>query len=527
VPPSPRALALLVVTVTALSGCGVFGKSSSSHTITPAPSTSATATPTATATTSPTPTPVPVTWSACGELGQSITGARANGFDFSCTKLAVPVDYANPDAATTSLFVAKLHWRQQRSGQRIGSLVFNPGGPGVSGVTLGLSYASLIPEEVLDHFDFVIYDPRGIGLSDPFRCASDRQKDQWLTLDPDVRTAQGRAIAKSTNAALASSCTKKYGAALAQYSTVTAARDLDVLRSAVGDSKLTYLGYSYGTVLGAQYAHLFTKRVRSLVLDGPVDPTLNFIGWTSSQVKGFENEYARFSAWCATQPLCAPLGNAHSYTAALITRLDRTPLKVGVGGAARNATGAIVEGAALYAMYDKSLWNQLMTALLAVHDRNDATALYAMSDAYAERDSSGHYSNVLEAYTAYTCNDSPAAPADTVVAATATTWMRTYPVFGRAFAASLYACSAWPVRTPLPQPSAPGASPILVIGTTHDPATPYAGAASLAKALGSAVVLSWDGDKHTAYPATPCLVSTVDAYLIAKTVPHDVSCPAS
>lgn len=528
--PSPlprRRLAGVVATVLAVSGCGVFGSKSTPH---PTPTTPASSISSTAQNTSPSSSPSvsPAEWSDCGELGSGITGARTNGFDITCTKLPAPVDYAKPDGGQTSIFVVRLHWRQQQSNQRVGSLVFNPGGPGVSGVTLAVSYASIVPDDILNHFDFVSFDPRGIGLSNPLVCATDRQKDQWAALDPDVRTARGRTTARATATALAQGCVKKAGtAALAQYNTEVSARDLDRVRQAVGDDKLTYLGFSYGTMLGAQYAHLFPDKVRAAVLDGPVDPTLDTVRWAQSQANGFETEYRRFGAWCTTQPGCRSLADVQVTTAALIRQLDRTPLRVSSGTTARSVTGGIVTTAALYAMYDKNLWQRLASALLAARN-NDGTGLLSLADDYNERDSSGHFTNVLETFTAYTCNDDGVRPTDAQITAKANEWARKYPVFGLSFAASLYSCTGWPDRhSSLALPSATTAPAILVIGTTHDPATPFTGAAALAHALGSGVVLTAQGDGHTAYPGTPCIRTKVDGYLISLTVPDELSCPAS
>lgn len=517
-----RPIAVVLTAVLCLSACGVFGKGSS----TTSPSPSGAAPSDATVSTSPTSSAGNVLWSSCNELGESITGPRTNGFDFTCTKLPVPVDYSKPDGAQTNVFVVRMHPREQQPGDRIGSLVFNPGGPGVSGVTLGLSYVTLLPDDILKHFDFVTFDPRGIGLSNPISCVSDKKKDQLTGLNPDVRTAAGRTQQKAASRDLGSACVRAYGNALAQYNTVNTARDLDRIRDAVGDEKLTYLGYSYGTVLGAQYAHLFPKKLRAAVLDGAVDPQANGLQWAQMQAAGFEREYAQFTTWCAKNAPCSSLGDAKKYILSLAKRADRTPLHSLKSGETRVATSAYVIGAALAAMYDKASWPRLATALVAAKEHADAAGLFQLTDEITDRDSTGHYSNVLEAYTAYTCNDLPLHVSDAVVAAKATEWTRTYPVFGGSFAAALYACASWPATRPaLELPYAPTAARSLVIGTTRDPATPYAGAASLVRTLGSAVELTWDGDRHTAYPKTACVDSAVDAYLIDLTVPAVRSCP--
>jgi pimeloyl-ACP methyl ester carboxylesterase len=445
---------------------------------------------------------------------------------FSCGKLPVPLDYTKPAGTEINLFVVKVHSTKQKASDRIGSLVVNPGGPGGSGINLAAGLVDGLNDQIFDHFDLVGFDPRGVGLSTPLNCVSDRQKDQFLALDPDVRTAAGRNLARSTSDAIARACVAKYGAALAHFNTEETAHDMDLIREAVGDDKLNYLGFSYGTRLGAAYAHQFPTRIRTAVLDGAVDPVAAELTTDERQIKAFEDAFNQFAADCLKRAACAAMGNPRSVVTTLIKQADKTPLASSKKTETRKATGGIVTIGVLSALYDQSEWSDLGDALIAAR-RGDAAGLFTLADQYNERDpDTGHYSNVQDANLAVNCNDSTLAITDALVAAKGAQWIAKYPIFGANAAASLYACHAWPKSGhPLPPAAAPGAPPILVIGTVHDPATPYAAAGVLAKALGTGVLLSWDGEGHTAYPKTRCITTKVDTYLVTAKVPAGNACP--
>jgi pimeloyl-ACP methyl ester carboxylesterase len=457
----------------------------------------------------------------------AVASARANQMDFGCGKLTVPLDYAKPKGATIQLFVVKIHYQPQSADERIGSLLVNPGGPGGSGVDLAASLVNELSLDVFSHFDVIGFDPRGVGLSAPVQCISNSQKDSYAAQDPNVATAAGRVAAKAASAALVKGCVAKYGSTLGHFNTEETARDMDLIRQAVGDRQLNYLGYSYGTRLGAAYAHLFPKTIRAAVLDGAVDPTASVVTDDEQQAAAFEKAFDQFAADCRSRPACAVLGDPRAFVEHLIPSADAQPLSSSAPGETRKATGGIVVTAVASALYDQSQWDALGAALVAAK-AGDAAKLFALSDAYNGRDATtGNYTNLQDANLAINCNDSTFQVTDAVVAAEAARWRSEYPIFGLNAAASLYSCVGWPPSGhPLPPASAPGAPPILVVGTVHDPATPFASTAVLAKALGSGVVLSWDGEGHTAYPKTPCVTTKVNDYLISDQVPTGDSCPA-
>jgi pimeloyl-ACP methyl ester carboxylesterase len=473
--------------------------------------------------------PVSIDFSDCStQFRAAINNAKAKTMEFSCGKLTVPLDYRQPTGSSTQLFVVKIHSKSQRPADRIGSLLVNPGGPGGSGVNLAAGLVGALSDQIFARFDLVGFDPRGVGLSGPLQCISDKQKDQLAAADPDPRTPAGRAIARQLAQTVVTGCTTKYGSALAHYNTEETAHDMDLIRQAVGDKKLNYLGFSYGTRLGAAYAHQFPTHIRAAVLDGAVDPVASELTTDERQVKAFEDAFDQFAADCLSRSACAPLNNPRGAVEALIAAADKNPITSSRKGETRKATGGIVTIGVLSALYDQSQWPALGNALLAAQ-HGDSAGLFSLADNYLERDpSTGHYSNIQDANLAINCNDSTLKVTDALVAARAAQWVAKYPIFGRNAVASLYSCYSWPASGhPLPPASAPGAPPILVIGTVHDPATPYAAAGVLAKALGSGRLLSWDGEGHTAYPKTACIRTKVDSYLIRDVVPTGASCPRS
>jgi pimeloyl-ACP methyl ester carboxylesterase len=515
------ALGLLVACTTTARGHGAQGSSVAPGPTAPTTSASGTTAAPGTGTLDLTDCASLINLSAAG-----IPEQRRQKLNFDCGRVLVPVDYAKPSGATMSVAVIRIRYQDQPD--RIGSLLVNPGGPGASGFFLAISLAASLPDDVLRHFDLVGFDPRGVGLSTPIRCESDKDETQALALNVDVRTAAGFSEAKNLAQSFAAGCQAKYGAKLAHYNTVETAKDMDRIRAAVGDDKLNYLGFSYGTELGAVYAHLFPQRIRVAVLDGAVDPqtTGDAIKSAEQQIAGFESALDQFAADCATRSSCRTLGNVRDAIATLVQKADATPIRSSRGSETRKATGGNVLYAVLYSLYSKQLWPSLATALTDAQ-HGDAKGLFELDDAYSERDPDGHYSNILDVFQAVSCNDQRSDPSDEVIKQTASRWATQFPLFGLWSAVSLFQCQAWPKnRHPIPPETAAGSKPILVVGNLHDPATPYAGAVNLAKTLGTGVLLSWDGEGHTSYGQSDCIDEKVNAYLINATVPApNITCP--
>ena len=312
---------------------------------------------------------------------------------------------------------------------------------------------------------------------------------------------------------------------LEHYDTVDSARDMDVLRAALGQQQTDYLGFSYGTELGSVYAHLFPDRVGAMVLDGAVDPLTSGIEQSTFQLSGFEKAYAQFAAYCRKTAPCSGLGDPTQAAEDIENAALAQPLPTSKG---RKLTANLASTGIQEAMYSRDLWSRLGTALVHAKD-GDGTDLLALADEYNHRGSNGKYGNLLDAFNTIGCNDSEPGPTNDQIRATAAQWADKYPIFGRWFAVGLFTCQSWqPHRTVPPKPTAKTQQEVLVLGNIHDPATPYQGALDLATTMGNAEVLSWNGQGHTSYlNGSTCVDKYVNNYLVTRTLPPDhTTCPA-
>jgi pimeloyl-ACP methyl ester carboxylesterase len=335
---------------------------------------------------------------------------------------------------------------------------------------------------------------------------------------------------------VAEGCVEEYGAALGTFNTVDTARDMDRLREALGDEQLTYLGYSYGTTLGSTYAELYPDRVRAMVLDAAVDPDTDELTHAEESAAAFEAGFDAFAANCTGLIAGCPLGaEPRQFVEALLGQAAQTPipsseLPVTEGSEPaepRLATPGVVMTAIQAALYDTDAWPQLAQSLAAAQ-RGDSAGLFSLADSYAGRLEDGTYSNLIDANLAVNCADSEETFEEDEVRDLAGEWSAKYPLFGAGSAISLYTCSEWEAeRTPVPERDAAGSAPILVVGNAGDPVTPLPGAVDLAEDLESGVLLTWQGQGHTAYPKTDCVTAAVNAYLIDLAAPLDgLTCPA-
>ncbi len=445
---------------------------------------------------------------------------------FFCGRLRVPLDYREPAAKAIELFLIRVRLAGQQ--QRIGSLVVNPGGPGGSGVDAAVGLALTLPIELMRRFDVVGFDPRGVGLSSPVECIPAELKDRAIALDPDARNEPQYQEQVKTAREVSQGCLKKYGEDLRHYNTEETARDIDLVRQAVGDPKLTYLGYSYGTRLGSVYAQLFPKRVRALVLDGAVDPRAGEVTAAEGQARGFEKAFGQFAADCQRRGATCLIGpDPRAVLVRLLAKARQAPIPSG-NADKRKATAGHVLLATISALYDQDDWPELESAI-AEGDGGAASGIFTLADRYAQRDPKGEYTNLQDANTAINCADTREKVPDATVRRALTSWRQKYPLFGSALALGLLGCQQWQAqRLPLPAVRAAGAPPLLVIGTVNDPATPYASARVLAKTLATARLLTWNGEGHTAYPKTPCVTNAVNAYLVSLRLPRTgATCAAS
>jgi pimeloyl-ACP methyl ester carboxylesterase len=448
---------------------------------------------------------------------------------FQCARLLVPFDYQRPAWRRFSLPVIRLPASDPHA--RIGSLVVNPGGPGGSGVQYALGARTQISAAVRARFDVVGFDPRGVGGSIPaIQCLTGPQLDKYFETNDIPVTAAQQASVVSESKLFARGCEQRSGALLPYVGTANAARDMDVLRAALGDAKLTYLGKSYGTFLGTWYAQLFPSHVRALVLDGAVDPSEPALSMNVVQAQGFQVALASFVGNCLRLSSC-PLGHGGTVAAAtarlqsLLNQAVHKPLTSQVSG--QPGVAPLLLNGIAAALYSKSYWPYLREGLAAARAGN-GTILVELGDLLVERNQHGQYSNLTEAEAAVDCIDRPWPRSLPVWRSAAAAAAKAAPLFGAALMWGSLQCAYWPVpSTPQVRLRGAGAPPILVVGTTRDPATPFRWAQALAHDLASGVLLGWNGDGHTAYMvSSSCVNSAVDKYLISLVVPRNGTiCP--
>ena len=471
----------------------------------------------------------PIEWSDCStDIGQIIAGRPGadRQLTFSCGTTTVPISYDDPAGDTMQLFLVRATVAGQTD--RIGSLVVNPGGPGQSATDAAIQSALTLPADVVGRFDIVGVDPRGVGLSTPVECISDEQKDELFAADPRGTDAGSLDAALTRVEDVAAGCSEKYQEALGAFGTVDSARDLDLVRQSLGDEQLTYLGYSYGTTLGSTYAELFPDRVRALVLDGAVDPDTTEQESAEARAQAFEAAYDAFGASCTGLIGGCPVGpDPRTFLNDLLTQAAATPIASSRAGETRQATPGLILNGVRSALYQPSAWPQLAQSLAGARN-GDAAGILTLADTYTGRNDDGTYSNVVDANVTVNCADADEEFTADQVRGLIAGWNATYPLFGADAALGLYTCSAWEApRTPLPDRDAEGSAPILVVGTQGDPVTPLPGAVDMAEDLTSGVLLTWQGNGHTAYPKSDCVNAAVNAYLIDLTAPLDgLTCPA-
>jgi pimeloyl-ACP methyl ester carboxylesterase len=449
------------------------------------------------------PSVTPVGWSPCGS-------------DLQCGSVTVPLDYSRP--AGPAIQIALERHPADTPEQRIGSLVINPGGPGGSGIDDLPEELSVLTPELLDDFDIVSFDPRGVERSDPVKCGSGgAPSDNTTPLpDPAPETSEVKTALVSSDRQYASQCEQDSGSVLPHVGTVAAAMDLDRIRAALGDPRLTFIGHSYGTLLGATYAQMFPTHVRAMVLDGAIDPAMDARQMVLDQAEGFESVLGDFFSWCtATPSSCSwhPSGDPTASLLDLVSQSRRQPLPAGGGRSA--GPGEIYE-AILSGMYATSYWPALGRAL-GEAAAGDGAAVVSMSDAYRRNGAS----NGSDAGQAIFCLDHPVPRDISAYPLLAAADAMQAPVFGPMLAWGLAGCAVWPVpptRTVAPT-TATGSPPILVTGATKDPATPYQWAENLAHELRQGVLLTWEGQSHVAYYYSSCVRQIDQAYLVAGTLP--------
>ena len=443
---------------------------------------------------------------------------------FECSSFSAPIDYANPADGAMQISVI----RKLATGTAQGSLVLNPGGPGGSGIEY-TTYAEYVVSDTLrENFDIVGFDPRGVGFSTPVECLDDEQTEEYIALDgsPDDQTEIDQAQAMSE--LFAQSCATNSPDTYKFLDTISAARDVDILRALLGDEKLNWLGKSYGTFLGATYADLFPERVGRILLDGAIDPTLTNEKLSFGQALGFELALTRFVDDCATKsdcPLSANGAAGVSEVGDLLIKLDANPITLDDGRLFTQAMGTL---GVVGSLYDKQYgWPELRTNLGLAFD-GDFSGLASSVDFYTGRQSDGSYKdNSNDAIAAVNCLDRPDRATTEETAALASEWKKVAPNFGEYLAWSNISCSYWQAEaTGVPKEiTAPGTPTLLVVGTVNDPATPSAWSQALAAQLSKGVLLTLDGDGHTAYyQGSKCIDEIGDNFYLTGEAEDGITC---
>jgi pimeloyl-ACP methyl ester carboxylesterase len=443
------------------------------------------------------------------------------GTGFECATISAPLSWQDADAGSIDLAL-KQH---TATGTRQGALLVNPGGPGGSGIEFVSAAAQMVGQRVQDAFDIVGFDPRGVGESTPVTCFDDARKDASLTMDFDQDTDEGLAAMAAEAAAWGAACAENTGALLGTVDTQSAARDMDLIRALLGQDKLDYLGYSYGTQLGATYAGLFPDRVGSMVLDGAIDITLDADQASAGQAAGFERALRNYVTDCQGGSDCPLTGSVDDGLRAIRGVLDKAFTDPYPTSSNRRVTRTLAFYGIAVTLYDQNSWPALTQALDEVLTRGTGDTLLYLADFYNDRNDDGTFANnSAEAFRAVGCLDSRGTTDIAEMRAQVAQIEEVAPTVGTFFGFSGLTCSDWPYPV-APQEfdlHATGAPPIVVIGTTNDPATPYAWAQALADTLDSGILLTFDGEGHTAYGrSNDCIGDAVDDFLVDGVAPAD------
>ncbi|MEE1751565.1 alpha/beta hydrolase [Streptomyces sp. SP18CS02] len=470
-------------------------------------------------------------WTTCSAPTVAQGGGEAPGSGWECATLKVPLDYAAPAGGTIDL--AMIRKKAKDRGKRLGSLVYNFGGPGASGVAT-LPFAAEDYGKLNSRYDLVSFDPRGVGESAGVICLDDKAMDadtQEAGPVQDGVTEAREALKEGKEYAAA--CVKNSAKVLPHVGTTNAAHDLDLMRQVLGDRKLNYFGISYGTELGGVYAHLYPKNVGRTVLDAVVDPTQGRVEQGLAQAKGFQAALENAMEYCVEQyaQSCPTGPNAEEGNrriGAVLEKLEKKPAPTEDPDGRRLTAGLAATGIAA-ALYNEEGWELLVQGIGEVQQNGTGNNLLMAADGYLGRDAQGRFSNMAAANTAISCADSKERFTPEQAAARITEFKKVSPVFGEGMAIGLVGCADWPVEGErvTPEVGAAGAGPIVVIGNAGDPATPVAGARRMAERLGAGVGvhLTVQGEGHGTYGVNSCATRAVDGYLLEGRVPtHNTVC---
>lgn len=448
-----------------------------------------------------------ITWTPCGP--------------HECATVRAPLDYADPEGGALTLALE----RSVHTGPtRLGTLIVNPGGPGAAATNF-VSFVTDVAPQLAAVYDIVGIDPRGVGDSSPITCMTGTETTRWLLTDPTPDTAAEVRTFMSRATSIGRGCERMSPTLAAHIGTDASARDLDLVRTVLGDDTLNLLGFSYGTSLGTRYAELFPDRVGRFVLDGALDPTLDAMALSRGQSDAFQIALRRFATDCVHFANCVrrtPSG-VIAYVNRMLTSLDANPMPAGRMGPLNEAQGL----AAIFdALYSPGNWAMLRNGLRE-SARGSGAALQEMANGAWNRIGPNRYaSNVNSAFYAISCWDFPPTPDAAGLRAAARAWAQgaAVPAMARASAWGNAPCTNWFGRSASSphRVTTTSTAPILVVGTRYDPATPYRWAAALARQLPNGHLLTYEGDGHTAFGGqSACIDAAVTAYFLDGSVPPE------
>lgn len=454
----------------------------------------------------------PIEWKPCD--GSTNT-------EVECGNIEVPFDYTDPEQGSFVLFVKKHN--AANPVERIGSMMVNPGGPGFGGSSLADDAQYYFSQDLIDRFDIIAWDPRGTGESTPAVDCVDTF-DEYFGLDSPPETPEEKQALIDASQAFNDKCNENSGTILRYISTKASAQDINSLRLALGEEKISYFGFSYGSELGTTWATMFPETVRAIVVDGAVDPNASSTEEGMNQAKGFEGQLSTFLKQCSAKSTCEfhNGGDAEAAFDKLVLDIDAKPLEV--SKERTPVTQGVLFTAVAQAMYSDYYWPQLSEALSAAQ-KGDGEGILQLYDDYYQRKDDGTYGNELEAFLAISCLDDPGASSVEDVDSHIDEFIAAAPRLGGNFAYG-YSCALWPVKQAAKVTiTGKGAGPIVVVGTTGDPATPLDSTRKMALGLEQGILIVVDANQHTGYGANNCVVKAVDDYLIKLVVPaNETTC---
>lgn len=443
---------------------------------------------------------------------------------YVCAKVQVPLDYANPQKANIEIAL-KVHNPTNKKHNLSGAVFINPGGPGGSGIEILDHFDQFLPAKFHENYALVGFDPRGVGQSTAIKCISDKRMDELVALSSDELTLEGITKAQEIDKEIGKSCAQNSKELLAHVDTVSAAKDLDILRHVVGDKEFNYLGFSYGTYLGSIYASLFPQKVGRMVLDGAMNPAISAEQTGAEQAVGFEKAMEAFLQWCDTQSECPVQGSTEEKMQAVadfLTQLETNPIEV--ASEKRKITSALGFTGIIAALYSQDAWPGLKMVIGRAMLHKDGSGIMKFADLLVGRKDNGTYDNSTPANWAINCLDYPAEGTPEIWLEHNKKITQEAKHFGKFMAGGQGICANWPVKSHNKRVAldVTTKNPIVIIGTTGDPATPYAWAKALHQQIKNSVLVTWEGVSHTAFStAGDCITNAVLDFWLQGKVPAD------